>query len=1554
MDNLTGQYFKGYELQEQIAVGGFGAVYRARQLTVDREVAVKVILPNLASQPDFIRRFEAEAQIIASLEHLHIVPLYDFWRDPEGAYLVMRYLRGGSLHDRIQSQGALAPDVAYGLFAQVAQGLHTAHRNQVVHRDIKPGNIMLDEDGNAYLADFGIAKNQAIEQSTTDADSIVGSPEYLAPEQARGETVTAQTDIYSLGVVLYEMLTGEHPFVGSQRIGYLTKHLSDPLPEIETLDEGVNDSINAIVQRATNKEPAQRFASVLDMVDALRDAIHIADKPTPTNLADLLTRREQEVMQLIIDGKTNREIADLLVLAEATIKSYIKSIYKKLNVRSRIQAIARARDLEFVIQKPKSPVCMGPTHIPDPDNPYMGLRAFQAADVHNFFGRESLTEKLVNKLGENGDKPRFLTIVGPSGSGKSSVVRAGLIPALWRGGLSGSEDWFIVDMMPGTHPLEQLEIALMRVAPNHIQDLFEQLQRDERGLTRVADLILPDDTSELLVVIDQFEEVFTLVEDEAARQHFMKLLCVAATDQRSRVRVVVTLRADYYDRPLHYPEFGELVRSRMETILPLSADELERAISRPAEQVGIRFQDGLVASIASDVSNQPGALPLLQYALTELFENRQGFVLTHEAYQQIGRSVGALAKRAEDIFGELDINGQELAHQMFLRLVTLGEGAEDTRRRATYAELMAIAPDPALMDEVIDAYAVSRLLSLDHDHVTRTPTIEVAHEAMLREWERLRGWLNDSRESIRLQRQLASATAEWLASDKDKSFLLLGSRLEVFETWSRDTEITLTPDEQTYLKACIAERTYQVEEEQSRQARERTLERHAIRRLQLLVGVLVVGVLVAIGLTVFAFGQSTLAQQERDNAQENFTRAERIRLASQAQIALVQGEDVRVPALLAMRSLKLGYSPEADAALLAAVSRGFPRQFYIGHTDTVMSATFSPGSTTVLTTSVDGTARLWDIDSGEPLQRFSGHNRMVNNAVFLPDGEHILTNGTDGTVRQWELATGEEVSRFPDHESSVWALALSPDGRYLVTSDDSGLAYLWDVETKEMIRDYYGHNDVINSAAFSPDGQTIVTGSYDRTARLWDVQSGMELRRFDGHAGCACIVKFSPDGTTILTGSTDTTVRLWNVEGGEEQRFLGHTQLIFDVDYAPDGQTVASSSADHTIRIWDIDSGEELRQILGHTAVATSISFSEDGTLLLSGSGDNTARLWDVVIDPEPKIFQNPLATSSPHTYTVLLSALSSDGETIITGNAAGEVQFWDVDSGQVVRELLTDNGGLIADVALSSDEQYVLTPGDNDGIARLWNIASGEEVQRYIGHTEAIGAVEFSDDDHWILTASSDATARVWDTHSGELIREFSGHDGAVSAIDISPDGNTIITGGEDATARLWDIDSGDELRQFMGHDAAIRTIRFSPDGRTVLTGSDDQTARLWDVETGQQLHLFSRHTLPVRAATFSDDGQYVLTGGDDQSVLVWDTTTGEVIRQITGHSSMIRSVSLSPDYQSILVGNIERAYLWRFGLEDVINLACRSLPSDFSASERITYGINDEDDVCIDKKEQ
>jgi formylglycine-generating enzyme required for sulfatase activity/energy-coupling factor transporter ATP-binding protein EcfA2 len=767
------QTIHGYELHETIGEGGFGAIYRAYQPLLKREVAIKVILPRYANNPEFIRRFEVEAELVARLEHPNIVPLFDYWREPDGAYLVMRLLRGGSLRDTL-AKGAISPERTAALLEQIANALHIAHRNQVVHRDIKPANILLDEDGNAYLTDFGIAKSPQYD-SNSATDAITGSLPYAAPEQIQSQKLSAQTDIYALGFVAYEMLTGQHPWADSAATALLFKHLQEPLPDIQEILPDLPEAVDTVLQKATAKSASERFGDVREMAQAFRVAL---------------------------SGTTTA-----------------------------------ARDDGVFIELP---------------NPYQGLRAFQEADADRFFGRTALVEQILSQLDGDVAEARFLAVVGPSGSGKSSVVKAGLIPALRQGQLPDSEKWFITEMFPGTHPFEELEVALLRVAVNPPESLLKQLREDERGIARTVKRILPTDDSELLLVIDQFEELFTLVDDEAVRALFLNSLLAVIADSRSRVRVVITFRADFYDRPLQYREFGELLRQRTEIILPMSEAELQQAITQPLVTVQAQLQAGLLETLLDDVREQPGLLPLLQYALTELFERRSGRTLTLEAYQAIGGVTGALARRAEECFLQLDAAGQAAAQQLFLRLVTLGEGTEDTRRRVRRSEL---AQHPQL-DKVLERYGQYRLLTFDRDPLTREPTIELTHEALLRTWERLREWVNQRRDELRLHRRLTLATNEWLEGAEDPGLLAQETRLEQFDVWAEQTDMLLNAEEQRYLKTSTAARAERARVDAARKAHEELITRRSRLLSVSLLTVLVLGSLALV--LIFARNNATL------------------------------------------------------------------------------------------------------------------------------------------------------------------------------------------------------------------------------------------------------------------------------------------------------------------------------------------------------------------------------------------------------------------------------------------------------------------------------------------------------------------------------------------------------------------------------------------------------------------------------------------------------------------------------------------------------------------------
>jgi DNA-binding SARP family transcriptional activator len=500
-----------------------------------------------------------------------------------------------------------------------------------------------------------------------------------------------------------------------------------------------------------------------------------------------------------------------------------------------------------------------------PRNPYKGLRAFAEDDRADFYGREALVGRLVDRLAEVARHGRLLAVVGPSGSGKSSVVRAGLVPALRRGVIPGSERWQIRIMYPGSDPYRELAAALDGVAGRNDPQRRERLEQAADLAGEVA-RVLPAEASSLLLVIDQFEELFALVVDETRRTRFLDLLASALRSPDGRLIVAATLRADAFDQPLRSPAFGELVRTGTEIVTPLAADELERAIVRPAQSVGVELEAGLVTEVIADVARQPGELPLLQYALTELFERSDGRQLTRDGYAAIGGVLGALGRRADDVFLGLTADDRRTARQVLLRLVSPDENDRPIARRATRSALQALVDDPSRVETVLDQLGRGRLLAFDRDPSTGDATVEVAHEALLSHWPRLTAWVEQARDDIRMRRQLAGAAAEWETSGRDDDFLLAGSRLDGFATWAASTPLRLDHAERELLGASLAERDRRRAADETRVAHERALERRAAFRLRALVVVLVVALLISSSLSIAVYNRGEQAKRDSDSA----------------------------------------------------------------------------------------------------------------------------------------------------------------------------------------------------------------------------------------------------------------------------------------------------------------------------------------------------------------------------------------------------------------------------------------------------------------------------------------------------------------------------------------------------------------------------------------------------------------------------------------------------------------------------------------------------------------
>ncbi len=1148
-------------------------------------------------------------------------------------------------------------------------------------------------------------------------------------------------------------------------------------------------------------------------------------------------------------------------------------------------------------------------------NPYKGLRAFQEVDAADFFGRAALVDELLEAVNNH----RLVAVVGSSGSGKSSAVRAGLLPAIRAGGIPGSRGWLTTSMYPGSYPFEELEAALLRVAVEHPSSLIEDLRSDERGLLRVVKQVLPTDDSELLLVIDQFEEVFSMVESEETRLAFLSSLATVAGDERGRVRIVLTLRADFFHRPLDYPGFSDLLREGLVPVTPPSEEGLALAISRPVRAVGLDLEPGLVGEIIKDVQGEPGSLPLMQYALTELFHRREGNVLTVAGYRASGGVLGALGRRAEELFEGLSPSGQEAAKQLFLRLVTVDEETDDTRRRVRQGELRSLEVEQNVLDDVIQQFASYRLLSFDQDPVTRSPTVEVAHEALLREWPRLRGWIEDQRDGLILHRRLVAALAEWKESDGNAGFLLSGGRLQQYESWSKTSSLSLTAHERDYLS-------------ESRTDEDRRLRRHTIRRWS------IVGVLAA---ATFVIGLLALSATDQG-------RLATVRELAAASVAKVEA-DPELAILLALQAAETSRSageavvPEA----LDALHRAVQASRIVGRIDGNWFVEFSPnGEQMVVGSGQD--AAIWDVATEEMVRVLSSPGGEAEGAAFSPDGLTLAVGyfGDEGSLALWDVATGKRLFVLVGPTGGAVEIAFSPDGSLVAASGDAGPVFVWNVADGS---ERYQVGPDASDPSFSPDGSLFAVVAWDRSlVTLHDPDNGEETGvveipdfspqgiAFDPSGQRLAVVEASGNGARIVDLATrGVSVSITS------PRPVGHA-------WSPDGRWLALVGNAGNPTLYDTTTGDVAMVLPGPASF--SLAFSPDGRRLASASHfqvtDGDTLVWDVTPAGSFEVATFHLPADVPP--RAALFANGSDEILVASHNFGGSGPPMDVGPASVA--LIDGSGGQIAmrpdafvhwPFALSStagllgitdtrcsgyiidtrtlETVYELPAGmfalamSTDGSRFLLDLISPPEfepanpcesefeqpiVVDYSSDFEgerlvammperALGPAEISDDGTLAVVSPYDTEEPFLFNIGTEEVMSTFVLGSYVFA--FSPDGDRLAVATASGQLKTFDVDalragaeSEDALVWSVGAYVERNVgVEYTPDGSAILTlGRSEGTVRVWDADTGERI----TELLPYRGGTSPNfsihpDGRRVTALGADDTVRVYTLDNDELI---------------------------------------------------------------------------
>ncbi|MFG2465941.1 helix-turn-helix domain-containing protein [Streptomyces canus] len=1116
--------------------------------------------------------------------------------------------------------------------------------------------------------------------------------------------------------------------------------------------------------------------------------------------------------------------------------------------------------------------------------PYRGLARFETGDSDLFFGREQITADLIDLL----RRRRFAAVFGPSGSGKSSLLRAGLIPVLRRAQEPGPRPAAIRILTPGERP-----------ARSHAPLLTPAIPRDG------------DAAADTFVIVDQFEEVFTLCHDAGERARFIDLL-LTARQPESRLRVLLAVRGDFYGRCAEHRELADALRDANLLTGAMSRTELRDAVVKPATAAGLTVERALTTRLVEEVADAPGGLPLLSHALLETWRRRRGKTLTVAGYVAAGCLDGAIAKTAEKIYGRFTEDQAATARRVLLRMVAPGDGTPDTRRPVERAELGDTG-------RVVEALTGARLLTLDGD------TVEIAHEALLTAWPRLRGWIEEDRERLRVHRNLTEAAHAWQELGREEGALYRGSRLAAAqEHFGGSPREDLTDLEHAYVDAS------------------RDHEHKGRRRSRLVLTAVTTALclaLVAAGLAVEQWRSAVTAQHLAQSRQ----------LAAESRALMDSDPDLA--ALLAVHAYRTNPTREAAAALYAAA--GLPlRERLVGGAEPVDSIALSPDGRTVADQTRDGKVRIWDLPGGRLRHTFTDPDGSGEVARFSPDG-HTLAVATGGVIRRWDPVTGKQLATLTVPGGSIRGIAFSPDSR-TVAAASATTVRVWDMATGRKRRGFTGHPDP-EAVAFGSDGRTVAAAGLSGLVRVWDMATGRTRTVGGGGRIDGRVVAFSPDGGTYAVIRTGGSVQLREAATGIVRHTFKDAAVGMDgLAFAPDGRTIAIPSPGDTVRLWDTVSGTARAIVTaGHHGRGTmKVALGTDGRTLVTSSN----------LDPDVRVHRLPADTPQitlpgPAGASIGDMVISPDGLAVATVRQGpsdrGAVQLWDAGTGDREASLALDKDSApgrkqptfpvsrLAAVGFDPTGRVLAARSVKRGVIEVLDVATGRlRLSRALG---AGGTAVFSPDGTRLAVVGGQGAVHLLDLSTGARHTAAQpDHDGTVRRVAFTPDGRTLaVVDIEDDgdQVRLLDATTGRTRRTIKQSTQFLSAFAFSPDGRTLATVNGSRgSVKMWDVRTGRRQDSFSVGG-EVASLAFSPDARTLAVSGP-RGVQLWDLTTSQ--NRLTLPTRSPEAVAFSPDGRTLAISTGGSVGLWSVDLPDparAIHDICAAVDTTLTPQEQSRY---------------